>query len=425
MPYNGSGVFTLVSGNPVVTGTVISSTVQNNTMADIVNNGLTNCLTKDGQQTPTANIPLGGFRLTGVGNAVNLQDAITAAQFQTGSVTSLSGVTGTDTITALAAPAPAAYAAGQVFDFIAAGTNTTGVVTLNIGSLGAVAITKYGALGIQPGDIVSGQSVRVRHDGTRFQMISPASAVPTIVGSVRNLSIAATAAATTATLTADEIVVCNSLGAPAFILANFSKTINLATTGAGGMDTGTATANGFLGIYAIYNPTTGTAALLGTMESAAKLPSIYGGANMPSGYTASALVAVVPISGTIGQFASFSVVDRVCSLTETTVISSSTSSTTGGNTPLTASGLPYTARKVSGSISLSNTATANSIWQFFADANSTGKIQYSVNTTGAGGNLFGYANVPLASPRVIRATAFTNPGTNTMSYILFSSSYEI
>lgn len=51
-----SGVFSLVSGNPVVTGTTISSTVQNNTMTDVAT-GLSTCLLKDGTQTATAAIP--------------------------------------------------------------------------------------------------------------------------------------------------------------------------------------------------------------------------------------------------------------------------------------------------------------------------------------------------------------------------------
>jgi hypothetical protein len=66
MPFNGSGTFTLVAGNPVVTGTSISSTVQNNTMSDFAT-GFTTCLTKDGQTTPTANLPMGGFYLTNAG----------------------------------------------------------------------------------------------------------------------------------------------------------------------------------------------------------------------------------------------------------------------------------------------------------------------------------------------------------------------
>lgn len=65
MPYNGSGSFTLVAGNPVVTNTSISSVTHNSTETDIAN-GLTNCLTRDGQSPATANIPMGGFKITGL-----------------------------------------------------------------------------------------------------------------------------------------------------------------------------------------------------------------------------------------------------------------------------------------------------------------------------------------------------------------------
>jgi hypothetical protein len=104
-----------------------------------------------------------------------------------------------------------------------------------------------------------------------------------------------TAASATATLTADEIIVETALGGVRYCLPSFSKTINLATTGAGGMDTGTAPVSGYVAIYAIYNPTTGTAALLATrMRRRAQQPNVYGGASMPAGYTASALLAVWP-----------------------------------------------------------------------------------------------------------------------------------
>ena len=65
MPYNGSGTFTLVAGNPVVTGTTISSTVHNNTNNDFAT-GLSTAITKDGQTTLTANIPFAGFAATNV-----------------------------------------------------------------------------------------------------------------------------------------------------------------------------------------------------------------------------------------------------------------------------------------------------------------------------------------------------------------------
>jgi len=66
MAYNGSGTFNVYTpGTPYVTGTVISSTVANAVNSDFAT-GLSNAICKDGQSTPTANIPLGGFKLTGL-----------------------------------------------------------------------------------------------------------------------------------------------------------------------------------------------------------------------------------------------------------------------------------------------------------------------------------------------------------------------
>lgn len=85
----------------------------------------------------------------------------------------LSSVAGTNTITATAPNAPTAYFAGQTFRFVAAGTNT-GAVTLNIGGLGAKAVTKSGTSAMDAGDIVSGAVVQVTYDGTQFQLVSGA-----------------------------------------------------------------------------------------------------------------------------------------------------------------------------------------------------------------------------------------------------------
>ena len=63
MSRNGAGTYVLPSGNPVVTNTTISSTWANNTLSDIAG-ALTQSLSKDGQTTPTANLPMGGFKLT-------------------------------------------------------------------------------------------------------------------------------------------------------------------------------------------------------------------------------------------------------------------------------------------------------------------------------------------------------------------------
>ena len=62
-----SGTFSINSaGQPVVTGTVISSTAFNALTADLAT-GLSTCVLKDGTQTMTASLPMAGFILTGLG----------------------------------------------------------------------------------------------------------------------------------------------------------------------------------------------------------------------------------------------------------------------------------------------------------------------------------------------------------------------
>jgi hypothetical protein len=75
MPYNGSGTFTLPAGNPVVTGTTISSTTTNATNTDIAN-GLSNAVTRNGQSPATANLPMGGFKLTGLGEGTTAGESV-------------------------------------------------------------------------------------------------------------------------------------------------------------------------------------------------------------------------------------------------------------------------------------------------------------------------------------------------------------
>lgn len=75
MPRNGSGTYSLPSGNPVVTGTTISSTVHNNTMSDIAT-ALSQSISSTGVTTPSANLPMGGFKLTGLGAGSSSGDSV-------------------------------------------------------------------------------------------------------------------------------------------------------------------------------------------------------------------------------------------------------------------------------------------------------------------------------------------------------------
>ena len=121
----------------------------------------------------------------------------------------------------------------------------------------------------------------------KFQLSGPQTGATNTRASISSASVSAN-------FTADSVVVLTSLSGQPYRLSSFSKTINLATTGAGGMDVGTAPISGFVAVYAIYNPTTSTSALLGVNATAAAAPEVYGGANMPAGYTASALLSVLP-----------------------------------------------------------------------------------------------------------------------------------
>lgn len=169
MSFNGSGTFVINStGQPVVTGTVISSTAFNALTADLAT-GLSTTITKNGQTTPTANLPMGGFKFTGVGSGTASDDFATVSQVQNSYGTFLTAA-GTDTITATTSPALTAYAVGQLFNFVAAGTNT-GAVTINISGLGAKSIKQSGSTALVGGDLVSGTTYQIMYDGTNFQLI--------------------------------------------------------------------------------------------------------------------------------------------------------------------------------------------------------------------------------------------------------------
>lgn len=172
MARNGSGTYVLPTGQPVVTGTTISSSTFNTLTSDLAN-ALTTSIASDGQTTPTANLPMGGYRHTNVANGSARTDYAALGQVQDGAAQWLTGASGTDTITAsISAPILSAYAAGQVFRFVSAGANTTTAVTLNINSLGAKSVTKDGATALSAGDIPASAVVTVVYDGVQFQLQS-------------------------------------------------------------------------------------------------------------------------------------------------------------------------------------------------------------------------------------------------------------
>jgi hypothetical protein len=179
MPFNGSGTFTVYTpGNPIANGDTSNAVYFNNTMTDFAT-GLSNTMTKDGQGVPTANIPMGNNKLTGLANGTISTDAAAygqvtaaittaAAAAQNGSQTYLTSVSGTNTITATLTGLTA-YTAGLTVRFTAAGANT-GAVTLNIGSLGAINLVRADGVALVTGDILSSGTYEAVYDGVSFKL---------------------------------------------------------------------------------------------------------------------------------------------------------------------------------------------------------------------------------------------------------------
>ncbi|WP_129019393.1 hypothetical protein [Yersinia enterocolitica] len=198
-----------------------------------------------------------------------------------------------------------------------------------------------------------------------------------IVGTSRNAKMSIPSASATATFTADELIVQTALGGLQYKISGFSKTVNLATTGAGGMDTGTVPATGYVALYAIYNPTSGATALLAVNATSAPAPEVYGGANMPAGYTASALVSVWGTSS--GQFVVGHQIGRHVGIISNQLYSTAGSVLSYSGISL-ATAVPPNGKKANMQIVASQT-TPNSVIQLYLASTAEGVGAIYVNTS--------------------------------------------
>lgn len=143
-----------------------------------VDNLSTNALLRNGSVVAAANLPMGGFVHTGVGNATARDQYPSAAQIQDGSLTFIppADVGGTaDAITLAPSPAITAYAAGQTFVFEVEADNTA-AVTVDVSGVGPVNLVKDADTALAPGDLKAGFLAVVMNDGTRFHLVSAAGA---------------------------------------------------------------------------------------------------------------------------------------------------------------------------------------------------------------------------------------------------------
>ena len=185
MAFNGSGLFNIDStGQPVNANTLIESADFNALTADLAT-GLSNCITKDGQQTVTANLPMATYRHTGVGNAVARTDYAAAGQVQDGKLNWVDGGGTADAITATYSPAITALVDGQLCCVRATAANATTTPTFAPNGLTARDIVKEGGDALAVGDIVGdGHELILRYDltNTRWELLNPKNPLAQAIG---------------------------------------------------------------------------------------------------------------------------------------------------------------------------------------------------------------------------------------------------
>lgn len=173
-----SGVFTRARGSTewqtdAAGGVGITASLHDDQDNDLAT-GINTCLTKDGQNAATANLPMGGFRHTNVGNATARTHYASAGQVQDSSIQWIGLAGGTaNALTGSLTPAPTALTDGMTFRFKANASNTS-TVTFNLNSLGAVTVYRIDGTNLAAGDILSGSTyeITVANSGAAFILSS-------------------------------------------------------------------------------------------------------------------------------------------------------------------------------------------------------------------------------------------------------------
>jgi hypothetical protein len=143
MAFNGSGTFNRIYNwvNDKANGFKITASRMDGEF-DGIATGLSQCITKDGQTTITANIPLNNYKLTGAGNGTARTDVINVGQVQDNQFQYLGTTGGTaDAYTLTPSPSIDAYATTQQITAKISATNLTTTPYLQISGIANPATT--------------------------------------------------------------------------------------------------------------------------------------------------------------------------------------------------------------------------------------------------------------------------------------------
>ncbi|MFS2112740.1 phage tail protein [Herbaspirillum frisingense] len=232
-----------------------------------------------------------------------------------------------------------------------------------------------------------------------------------VVGSMRNARMRIAAASNVGNFIADEVIVQSALGGERRCLKGVNGNVNLGAVGAGGMDVAPAPTSGFVCVYLGYSPTAGNARLFAQDATAAALGEVYGGANLPAGYTMTALVGVWPTDSS-GRFKIGQQIDREIFLPNTLAFQSAGQKLTPTSFSVAAV-VPKNAKSMRGSVG--GVCPTSQALNFIVagDASNTGWAYASASPVTAVSAPF--ERVPLITPQTLYCTANSSADTPTVS----------
>ena len=139
--------------------------------------GLSTCITKDGQTTITANLPMSTYKHTGVGAATSRTDYARLDQVQDGKTNWVDSGGTADAITAAYSIPLTTLVDGQLCHVRAGAANATTTPTFSPNGITARTIVKEGGSVLVAGDIAGdGHELVLRYDltNTRWELLNPA-----------------------------------------------------------------------------------------------------------------------------------------------------------------------------------------------------------------------------------------------------------
>lgn len=182
MAWNGSGSFSRTNGTFAGATVWAQDNAAGNNIVDTRHDshdqdlaaGINNCVAKDGQNTPTASLPMGGFRHTGVGNGSARSDYAALGQVQDGTPNWVAAAGTADALTATYSPALTALVDGQLCFVRAASANATTTPSFSPNGLTAHPITRSGGVAVVPGEWAANQELALRYNlaSTRWETLA-------------------------------------------------------------------------------------------------------------------------------------------------------------------------------------------------------------------------------------------------------------